>query len=321
MRDVLVHQQDGRLRVNDQLIAVNGESLLGKTNQDAMETLRKSMSTEGNKRGMIQLIVARRVSKRNEVRNGYRGWCLHFHSLNKSGYIKYLVTEDVCMKGPLENHPTYLKSWMELKDPVADETEPILDEMCSHLEWGHHGNPEAQENNMRTQWLMLLFTLTEHFFFGNSHHLQFTPCGCTFLLQDCADHWAQSSSGVLHRNSQLLLQSVTLGKASTGLRCWTRFSRWLQSGGVIQEMFSIFHSFEVWGLKINELDWFRMCSSLHLIRTDGKILYVGAFFVRLCFATLFVLVRLLSWWVGETNQNAPTQVTWERSHHSLAEML
>ncbi|XP_061094356.1 partitioning defective 3 homolog isoform X1 [Conger conger] len=59
--------KDGRLRVNDQLIAVNGESLLEKMNQDAMETLRKSMSTEGNKRGMIQLIVARRFPKRNEV--------------------------------------------------------------------------------------------------------------------------------------------------------------------------------------------------------------------------------------------------------------
>ncbi|KAI1891400.1 hypothetical protein AGOR_G00143430 [Albula goreensis] len=59
--------KDGRLRVNDQLIAVNEESLLEKTNQDAMETLRKSMSTEGNKRGMIQLIVARRVPKRNEL--------------------------------------------------------------------------------------------------------------------------------------------------------------------------------------------------------------------------------------------------------------
>nr|XP_023420409.1 partitioning defective 3 homolog isoform X2 [Cavia porcellus] len=61
--------KDGRLRVNDQLIAVNGESLLGKTNQDAMETLRRSMSTEGNKRGMIQLIVARRISKCQELRS------------------------------------------------------------------------------------------------------------------------------------------------------------------------------------------------------------------------------------------------------------
>ncbi|XP_044784147.2 partitioning defective 3 homolog isoform X26 [Bubalus bubalis] len=61
--------KDGRLRVNDQLIAVNGESLLGKTNQDAMETLRRSMSTEGNKRGMIQLIVARRISKCTELKS------------------------------------------------------------------------------------------------------------------------------------------------------------------------------------------------------------------------------------------------------------
>ncbi|XP_070842247.1 partitioning defective 3 homolog isoform X2 [Chaetodon trifascialis] len=62
--------KDGRLRVNDQLIAVNGESLHGMTNQDAMETLRKSMSVEGNKRGMIQLIVARLVSKNMEEAPG-----------------------------------------------------------------------------------------------------------------------------------------------------------------------------------------------------------------------------------------------------------
>uniref|UniRef100_A0A3Q3KBR8 PDZ domain-containing protein n=1 Tax=Monopterus albus TaxID=43700 RepID=A0A3Q3KBR8_MONAL len=62
--------KDGRLCVNDQLIAVNGESLLGMTNQDAMEALRKSMSVEGNKRGMIQLIVARQVAKNTEESPG-----------------------------------------------------------------------------------------------------------------------------------------------------------------------------------------------------------------------------------------------------------
>ncbi|KAM3860253.1 partitioning defective 3 homolog [Diretmus argenteus] len=62
--------KDGRLRVNDQLIAVNGESLLEKTNQEAMETLRKSMSVEGNKRGMIQLIVARQVATNNQEAPG-----------------------------------------------------------------------------------------------------------------------------------------------------------------------------------------------------------------------------------------------------------
>ncbi|CAK6952032.1 partitioning defective 3 homolog isoform X2 [Scomber scombrus] len=62
--------KDGRLHVNDQLIAINGESLLGKTNQESMETLRKSMSVEGNKRGMIQLIVARRVTKHDEEAPG-----------------------------------------------------------------------------------------------------------------------------------------------------------------------------------------------------------------------------------------------------------
>ncbi|XP_076156388.1 partitioning defective 3 homolog [Alosa pseudoharengus] len=64
--------KDGRLHVNDQLIAVNGESLLGTTNQDAMETLRRSMSTEGNKRGMIQLMIARR-DKQPEAMGSPRG--------------------------------------------------------------------------------------------------------------------------------------------------------------------------------------------------------------------------------------------------------
>uniref|UniRef100_A0A8D2ANN9 Partitioning defective 3 homolog B n=1 Tax=Sciurus vulgaris TaxID=55149 RepID=A0A8D2ANN9_SCIVU len=55
--------KDGRLRTNDQLIAVNGESLLGKSNHEAMETLRRSMSMEGNIRGMIQLVILRRPER------------------------------------------------------------------------------------------------------------------------------------------------------------------------------------------------------------------------------------------------------------------
>ncbi|KAF4119091.1 hypothetical protein G5714_001142 [Onychostoma macrolepis] len=55
--------KDGRLRINDQLIAVNSESLLGRSNHDAMETLRHSMSTEGNLRGTIQLVVLRSVER------------------------------------------------------------------------------------------------------------------------------------------------------------------------------------------------------------------------------------------------------------------
>ncbi|XP_066432172.1 partitioning defective 3 homolog B isoform X2 [Eleutherodactylus coqui] len=58
--------KDGRLRVNDQLVAVNGESLLGKSNRDAMETLRRSMSMEGNIRGMIQLVILRKLNKKTE---------------------------------------------------------------------------------------------------------------------------------------------------------------------------------------------------------------------------------------------------------------
>ncbi|KAK7893250.1 hypothetical protein WMY93_022402 [Mugilogobius chulae] len=51
--------KDGRLCANDQLIAVNGETLIGRSNHSAMETLRRSMSSEGNSRGTIQLVVLR----------------------------------------------------------------------------------------------------------------------------------------------------------------------------------------------------------------------------------------------------------------------
>ncbi|XP_063236396.1 partitioning defective 3 homolog B isoform X3 [Bacillus rossius redtenbacheri] len=54
--------RDGRLRTNDQLLNVNGISLLGQSNSDAMETLRQAMLyTEGPVPGVISLTVARRA--------------------------------------------------------------------------------------------------------------------------------------------------------------------------------------------------------------------------------------------------------------------
>ncbi|XP_056157071.1 par-3 family cell polarity regulator beta a [Lampris incognitus] len=62
--------KDGRLRVNDQLIGVNGESLLGLSNHAAMETLRHSMSSEGNARGTIQLVLLRAAMQTSSGNSG-----------------------------------------------------------------------------------------------------------------------------------------------------------------------------------------------------------------------------------------------------------
>lgn len=54
--------RDKRLRTNDQLLNVNGISLLQQSNSDAMETLRKAMlHTEGLIPGNITLTIARRA--------------------------------------------------------------------------------------------------------------------------------------------------------------------------------------------------------------------------------------------------------------------
>ena len=44
---------DGRLLVGDQLLSVNGQSLVGKTNDDALETLRKALAQN---RPEVQLV-------------------------------------------------------------------------------------------------------------------------------------------------------------------------------------------------------------------------------------------------------------------------
>ncbi|CAD1478141.1 unnamed protein product, partial [Heterotrigona itama] len=55
--------RDGRLRTNDQLLNINGVSLLGLSNSDAMETLRRAMlNTNSPVTGVITLTIARRIS-------------------------------------------------------------------------------------------------------------------------------------------------------------------------------------------------------------------------------------------------------------------
>lgn len=57
--------RDGRLKMNDQLLSVNGISLLGQSNADAMDTLRRAMLQTGGKNpGIIVLKIARRASSR-----------------------------------------------------------------------------------------------------------------------------------------------------------------------------------------------------------------------------------------------------------------
>ncbi|CAF0777257.1 unnamed protein product [Brachionus calyciflorus] len=57
--------KDGRLRANDQLININGFSLLGKSNEEAMLILREAMQVE-SRPGYIELTVSRKI--KNEIK-------------------------------------------------------------------------------------------------------------------------------------------------------------------------------------------------------------------------------------------------------------
>lgn len=60
--------RDGRLKMNDQLLMVNGVSLLGQSNAEAMNTLRKTMvHLPGRYPKMITLQVARRITRPNST--------------------------------------------------------------------------------------------------------------------------------------------------------------------------------------------------------------------------------------------------------------
>ncbi len=69
--------QDGRLMPNDQLLNINGVSLLNMSNSDAMETLRKAMCHDGPTPGILTLVIARRrPGSGEEFRFGSEGQLL-----------------------------------------------------------------------------------------------------------------------------------------------------------------------------------------------------------------------------------------------------
>ncbi|KAF5272242.1 hypothetical protein FQA39_LY01324 [Lamprigera yunnana] len=82
--------RDKRLRTNDQLLNVNGISLLHQSNSDAMETLRKAMlHTEGPVPGSITLTIARKAVSPGPTRNASR-------RNSASGLLNNSTSGDLC---------------------------------------------------------------------------------------------------------------------------------------------------------------------------------------------------------------------------------
>lgn len=58
--------QDGRLKINDQLLEVNDETLTGMPNSEAMDHLRTAMQKDTPKPGYIHLVIGRRKGQTSE---------------------------------------------------------------------------------------------------------------------------------------------------------------------------------------------------------------------------------------------------------------
>ncbi|XP_017006958.2 partitioning defective 3 homolog isoform X4 [Drosophila takahashii] len=78
--------RDGRLRMNDQLLSVNGVSLRGQNNAEAMETLRRAMvNTPGKHPGTITLLVGRKILRSASSSDILDHSSSHSHSNSSSG--------------------------------------------------------------------------------------------------------------------------------------------------------------------------------------------------------------------------------------------
>lgn len=75
--------KDGRLRSNDQLLCVNNQGLVGKTNDQAMTGLRKAM--QGPEVDNINVVIARRIptSDSNKSMDSTEGFAVEYLAITK----------------------------------------------------------------------------------------------------------------------------------------------------------------------------------------------------------------------------------------------
>lgn len=130
--------RDGRLKMNDQLLSVNGISLLGQSNADAMDTLRRAMlQTGGNYPGVIVLKVARRASSRpsSTIENGN----VEQHVVDSSGTtatsseqsgstVIYLSPNEKNLKSPA-TPPTSSANTTGMSENGKRWSNPVLDRL------------------------------------------------------------------------------------------------------------------------------------------------------------------------------------------------
>ncbi|XP_062258105.1 partitioning defective 3 homolog B isoform X2 [Platichthys flesus] len=144
--------KDGRLHINDQMVAVNGETLVGRSNHVAMETLRRSMSQEGNARGTIQLVVLRTLKEQlgvspNRSFDGSSGLSGVMRPVNgQTGLVNH-------SNGPI--HPPLVTNTL-YESNVTNGSYSHMDEVDEGELYGHEEFTSSPQHSYLQEW-------------GNSH--------------------------------------------------------------------------------------------------------------------------------------------------------
>ncbi|XP_055303490.1 partitioning defective 3 homolog isoform X3 [Sitodiplosis mosellana] len=138
--------RDGRLKMNDQLLMVNGVSLLGQSNAEAMSTLRKTMvHLPGKYPKMITLQVARRVTRPNSTIEP------HELSNNSTSSASEQSGKTVIYLSPDKNNQNESMHAMNNGNSSSQRSvnrwsNPVLDRLTGGV--GNHMNPNQKSNGM-----------------------------------------------------------------------------------------------------------------------------------------------------------------------------